>query len=92
MHNIQERGRGQTSHINAESSFQLAETVSGQSVLDRLVTLVALHNGGEADISQFEEIEENRPEWKWKKKTTGCQRKLETKLKVKENWRRQTGV
>ena len=62
MHNIQERGHGQTSHINVERSFQLAETVSGQFALDKLVTLVALCRGGEADISQFEEIEGNRPE------------------------------
>ena len=52
MHNIQERGHGRTSHINAESNFQLAETGSGQTAIDKFVTLVALRNGGEADISQ----------------------------------------
>ena len=46
--------------------------------------------GGEPDISLFEEIEGT--ELHGVEQEEDCQKKQETKLKVKESWRRQTGV
>ena len=43
------------------SSFKLAGTESGQTAIDKLVRLLALCGGGEAEISQFGEIEDT--EW-----------------------------
>ena len=40
------------------SSFQLAGTVSGHTAFDKLVGLVAMCRGGEAEISQIEEMED----------------------------------
>ena len=50
---------------------------------DKDVRPAALCSVGGAEIRQFEEIEETE---------TGCQKKQETRLKVKGSWRRQTGV
>ena len=71
--------------------FSWAGTLSSQTALGKIVRLAALCRGEEAEISQFEEVEEQHC-MELKKEKTEYQMKKDVEMKVKERWHRPTGV